>query len=86
MYTKYVKDDIMKELCFTAIATEEKIEVAPEEVEAEYKVIAQVTAEDSEEEAAKKVAAAKKQYQIYTVFNHLLNKKVFDFIKANARL
>lgn len=86
MYTKYVKDDIMKELCFTAIATEEKIEVAPEEVEAEYKVIAQVTAEDSEEEAAKKVAAAKKQYQIYTVFNHLLNKKVFDFIKANANI
>lgn len=86
MYTKYVKDDIMKELCFSAIATEEKIEVAPEEVEAEYKVIAQVTAEDSEEEAAKKVAAAKKQYQIYTVFNHLLNKKVFDFIKANANI
>ncbi len=86
MYTKYVKDDIMKELCFSAIATAEKIEVTPEEIEAEYKVIAQVTADDTEEAAAKKVSEAKKQYPIYNVANHILNKKVFDFIKTNANI
>ena len=78
MYTKYVKDDIMKELCFSAIATAEKIEVTPEELEAEYKVIAQVTAEDDEKAVAKKIAAAQKQYPVYNVASHILNKKVFS--------
>ena len=84
MYKTYVSKDIMKELCFAEIAKVENIEVTPEELEAEYKVIANVTEADDEKAAEKKIKEAKKQTPIYNVANHILNRKVFTFIKENA--
>lgn len=83
---EYVRNDIMKELCFEEIAKLENIEVENEEVTTEYNNLAGIKEDDTDGEKAKKYRETQKKYPIYNVIAYLKNQKVLEFLKENAKI
>lgn len=83
---EYIRNDIMKELCFEEIAKLENIEVSNEEVIEEYNSLANINEEEATEEKQKKLREVQKNYPIYNVIAYLKNKKVMEVLKANAKV
>lgn len=81
---EYVKRQITEEIIIEEIIKKEQFEVSKEEVENEYKKLANVLDTDTEEEATKKVNDVKKKYDASQVEHHLMMVKAIDLIKSSA--
>lgn len=81
---KNARQSFLQELVVDEIIKKENIEATPEEIENNYRKLANVAEADNEAEAAKKVQQAKKQYKESQVAYRIKVDKVVALLKENA--
>jgi len=80
----YIKQQITEEIIIEEIIKKEQFEVSQEEIENEYKKLANVSENDTADEVTKKVNDVKAKYDASQVSHHLMMKKAIELIKSSA--
>ena len=83
---EHIKRQITEEVIIEEIVKAENFEISQDEIDAEFKKLANIIEGDSEEEQAKKLKDVKKRYAQEQVEHHLKMVKAVNLIKESAKI